>query len=133
MTRIAIGFVAIILTGCASVSTIPLSTNAFQITTKAMSGCSAEQTQKVAFKRAAAETIKKGYDRFVVTDSQFRPLVYSGYGIYGGTSQISNQALSVTMFKDGDPEGSKAIAAREVLGAKWQDALKEETFSCWDT
>ncbi len=119
-----------LVSGCASVSTIPLSANSFQLTTKASPECSADQAQRIALKRAAAETLKQGYDSFIITNAAMQPVVYSGWG--GGIGQISNQALSVTMYRNGDPEAAKALSARDVLGPKWQDALKEQTFNCWD-
>lgn len=131
MSRILLSSIAVALGACASVSTIPLSKNSFQLTTKATPECSAEQTRNIAFKRAAAETIKQGYDSFVVTDAKQQPLLYSDYMLTGGVSQISNQSLSVTMYREGDPAGADALSARTVLGPKWQEALGEESFSCY--
>jgi len=129
MLRLTLALLAAGLVGCASVSTIPLSQNSFQLTTKATPECSADQTQKVAFKRAAAETIKRGYDPFVVNGTEFRPETYGG-GYYG-VNTISNQALTVTMYRTGDPAGANGLVARDVLGPKWQEALAEQTFSCY--
>lgn len=131
MIRFAALAMGAFLAGCAAVSTIPLSQNSFQITTKASPECSAEQTQKIAFKRAAAETIKKGYDNFQISGSEFRP--EQTVNLWNGSmSTLANQSLTVTMYKTGDPAGSNALSAREILGAKWQEELKETSFNCYD-
>ena len=131
MHRPAMMLLAAMLTGCASVSTIPLSQNSFQLTTKASPECSADQTQRLAFKRAAAETIKYGYDTFIVSGTEFRPQATANIW-NGSASTLANQALTVTMYRTGDPAGSNALDARQVLGAKWQEAIGEQTFSCYD-
>ncbi len=131
MIRFAALAIGAVVGGCAAVSTIPLSQNSFQITTKASPECSAEQTQKIAFKRAAAETIKKGYDTFQISGSEFRP--QQTVNLWNGSmSTLANQALTVTMYKTGDPAGSNALSAREILGPKWQEELGETSFNCYD-
>src|SRR6185312_3798269 len=58
------------LAGCASTSTIPLSQDTFQITASAAPACGTAGAQQVAFKQAAVETIRRGYDRFVIVGGQ---------------------------------------------------------------
>lgn len=131
MIRIAGLLVIALVAGCAAVNTIPLSQNSFQITTKASPECSAEQTQKIAFKRAAAETIKNGYDSFVVSGTEFRP--QQTLNMWNGSSStLANQALTVTMYRAGDPAGANALVARDILGPKWQHQLGETSFNCFD-
>lgn len=109
-----------------------MSQNSFQITTKASPECSADQTQKIAFKRAAAETIKKGYDSFVIGGTEFRPQQSINFW-NGSSTTLANQSLMVTMYRSGDPAATNALVARDILGPKWQEAVKETTFNCWDT
>jgi hypothetical protein len=47
-----------LLSGCASVSSIPLSKDTFQVVANASSYCSADNAQKAAFQEAAVETIR---------------------------------------------------------------------------
>jgi hypothetical protein len=100
---------------------MPLAQDTVQITSSAAPACGRMGAEKVAFQRAAVETIRRGYDRFVVLggDSQtnirvigYTPTtayttggrgyatttVYGGQPIYGGSH---NQGLVVKMFRGG--------------------------------
>jgi uncharacterized protein YceK len=57
------------LSGCASVSSIPLSKEPFQVVANASAYCSADNAQKAAFTEGAVETLRKGYDSFVIVGS----------------------------------------------------------------
>jgi len=121
------------LGGCAQVSTIPLSKDTFQVTSNAMGACGPQGAEKVAFQQAAAETLRKGYDNFMIvnTDRQSRletASIYSGTASYGHSF---SQGMVVRMFKADDPAGAQALSARETLGPKWQEAMKPEvSYSC---
>ena len=121
-----------LLSGCASVSSIPLSKDTFQVVANASSHCSADNAQKAAFQEAAVETIRKGFDSFVIIGSD-RQSEVAGASVWGGNASYSHehsQALTVKMFKDGDPGSAQAISARETLGPKWQEMLNGHQFSC---
>jgi hypothetical protein len=119
--------------------------------------------QKVALQRAAAETIRHGYDRFLIVGSQYQnnvgvvgytPVVANttgsvtatGFGnsatafgnsttTYSGGQPIvagtHDQAFVVKMFKEGDSAGANAVSARETLGPKWQDAVAQDSHTCF--
>ena len=133
MIRFAVGLAAIGLTACASVSTIPLSKDTFQITSNALGACGADGAQRVAFQQAAAETIRRGYDTFVIVGTDRQSQLESA-SIWGGSANYSHtysKELTVKMFHDGDPSSAQAISARETLGPKWQEAIKtESSYSC---
>ena len=128
-----------------------------QITASAAPACGAIGAQKVAFQRAAIETINRGYDKFVILGGEAQNNVgvvgytpvqahttgsATAYG-YGNTATAHGQSttsytggqpiiagsrdqgLIVKMFKDGDPAGNNALSAREQLGPKWQEAVKD--------
>ena len=151
-----------LLAGCAKASTIPLAQDTLQITSSAAPICGMSGAQNVALRQAATETIRRGYDRFLILGSQYQnnigvvgytpvtanttgSVTATGYGnvatayanssttysggqpIMGGTH---NQGFIVKMFKDGDPAGSNAVAARESLGPKWQDAVAQNSVTC---
>lgn len=112
--------------GCASTSTVPLAQDTIQITARAAPVCGPALAEKVALKQAAVETIRRGFDRFVVLNAQasgtYRgndPVYVQrlGGGLYsasGGDAIIApNQALTIKMFKDGDPQGGNALSARD--------------------
>jgi hypothetical protein len=114
--------------GCASVSTIPLSADSFQLTSRGMSGCSPEAAQKVAFEQAAVETIRRGYDSFVITGTDKQSELTSA-SLWGGSATYGHnysQGLTVRMFKAGDPAGAAAIPARDTLGPKWEETIKQD-------
>lgn len=81
MNNPAILIVVVALAGCANASTMPLSQDTVQITSRAAPICGPEGAQKVAIKQASVETIKRGYDRFLIMDAAAR----SDVGVVGYT------------------------------------------------
>lgn len=133
----------LVLAGCAGTSTIPLSQDSFQITASAAPICGALGAQQVAFKQAAAETIRRGYDRFQIMGGQASASVVgttpifvdrTGYGsavVSGGQPLVAHdQGLFVKMFRDGDPAGANALSARDTLGPEWQEIVKKPALTC---
>lgn len=161
MKQIAI-ISAAALAGCASTAMMPISADTVQIMSGAAPICGAEGAQKVAVRQASVETIKRGFDRFIIlnaaANSDVRvvghtPVVAqsSGYATatgfgttaYGSsTTTVSggypiiagrhHQGLLVKMFKDGDPAGGNALSARAELGPKWREAVQSEAMTCLD-
>lgn len=103
------------LAGCASSSVMDLDSSTVQISTRAAEVCGPQGAQRVATRQAALETLKHGFDRYIVTaakansDSRFAgftPLVantygsgsISGYGNYATVNGYSN-----TTFTGGQP------------------------------
>lgn len=157
MKWILLAACAVVLCGCAKSSTIPLSADTMRITTSAAPVCGATGAESVAFRRAAVETINRGYDKFIIIGGEaqnnvgvvgYTPVqahttgtaTATGYGnvayasgqsttTYSGGQPIiagtHDQGLVVKMFKDGDPAGQNALSAREQLGPKWADTVKE--------
>jgi hypothetical protein len=127
MSKLVIALVAATaLAGCA---------NTFQVTTTAAPICGAEGAQQIALKRAAIETIRRGYDKFVIVGGQGGPSVVGhtpvyvyGSAAYGGAPMVAHgQGLKV--FRDGDPAAENALSARQTLGPDWQEAAKKGTFA----
>jgi hypothetical protein len=108
---------------------MPLSQDTFRLLTSAAPVCGPVGAQNVAIRRAAIETINRGFDRFVILDAASADTVrVVGYSAATGTPIFAgghSQGLIVKMFKDSDPNGANAISARAALGAKWEDAIKE--------
>ena len=61
---------AFLLGGCASSSVMQLDSNTVQITTSAAPVCGSQGAQQVAQKRAAYETLKRGFDRYMIVGAQ---------------------------------------------------------------
>jgi hypothetical protein len=148
----------VVLAGCARSSVIPMSADTFQIMSGAAPICGATGAQMVAARQAAVETIRRGYDRFMVVNGGYQnnvgvvgytPVTANSYGsasVYGNTAYGSstttysggqpiiagthNQALVVKMFNSGDPAGHNAIDARGQLGPEWQKAIQSDSATC---
>lgn len=70
MRQVAVCILGLTLAGCASSSTIPIAQDTFQVTASAAPICGSQGAQQVAVKQAAVETIRRGYDRFIVVGGQ---------------------------------------------------------------
>lgn len=134
MTRFALTLLPCLLCACASVDTMPLSQDSFALTSTGLGGCGARGAERVAFQQAAATTLRKGYDRFVVAQNARDARLDSASSMLwtaaSGGMQFNHtysQNMQVKMFREGDPAVANAISAREVLGPQWQLALNPET------
>jgi hypothetical protein len=72
MKKIIACLITTTLLGCAGSSAIPLAQDTVQISSRAAPVCGAEGAQKVAFRQASVETIRRGYDRFLIIGGQYR-------------------------------------------------------------
>lgn len=137
--------VAATLSGCARSTTMSMSQDTFQITASAAPICGPNGAQKVAIRQASAETIRRGYDKFMIagagasqsvvgaTPIFVQPIGGGGVIAYGGAPMISSgQTLVVKMFRDGDPAGANALSARSELGPRWQELSAKPTQTCFD-
>jgi hypothetical protein len=144
----------LLLFGCASSSTLPLADNVVKISARTSPICGSQSTERIALQQAAAETIKRGYDKFVIMQARYNenrevigytPVVASttgsyGYGNYSANTYVTgdqpivggsnNSGLIVKMFEADDPDAEKALPAREILGPDWKEKVKSETFTC---
>lgn len=149
--------IILLLSSCVQSSTMRVSQNQAIIQTSAEPMCGSVGAARAAQKQAAVETIKAGYDRYIITSAASANNVtatqmpgsyqtygtmnsYGGYGtvnatttytpgpiIYGGSH---DQSIGVRMFKDGEPGSNQAISAREVLGPKWAVIVKDGVNLC---
>lgn len=115
MRTILICVLTVALSACVRTSTMPLAADTVQITARAAPACGAEGAEKVAIKQAAIETLKAGYDRFIVIGGAAQnnvavvgttPVVANTYGSataygYGNTATAYGQ--STTTYSGGTP------------------------------
>lgn len=94
---------------------MPLAKNLVQITSSAAPVCGVAGAQRVATARAAIETIKNGYERFIITDDEYQNTMrIAGYtpvsahttghataNTYGSTTNIYGHAT--TTYSGGTP------------------------------
>ncbi|TPM59178.1 hypothetical protein FJ959_09935 [Mesorhizobium sp. B2-2-4] len=143
-----------LLSACAASSAMRTSANTAIIQSSAAPVCGGIGAARVAEKQAAIETLKAGYDRYIIYDAAASndvrvtqmPGSYQTMGsasVYGNTATFNantqyipgptivsgghHQALGVKMFKDGEQGAAQAIPARDTLGPDWQKLLKEGT------
>lgn len=104
-----------VVAGCAQSSVMDLDSNTIQITTEAAPVCGQGGAQQVAAKRAAYETLRRGYDKYVILAGDYQnnvgvvghtPIVANTYGsgsinAYGNTATYSGQ--SSTYVSGGQP------------------------------
>jgi hypothetical protein len=147
--KIAMLVLAALLSGCAGGEAMRTSANTMQINASAAPACGSLGAARVAEKTAAIETIKAGYDRYIITNGtaqnnvavlqsggQFNTTLYGnsattfytpGATIVAGSH---DQSLSVVMFKNGDPSAGNALDARTALGEHWEDVVKYGIQTC---
>lgn len=149
----------LLLAGCANSSVIRVSENSAIIKTSAAPICGGTGAAKVAQKQAAIETIKAGYDRYVIVAAQSSNNVhaiqtpgsyqtygtvntYGNYGTVNATTTYTpgpivydgthDQAFGIRMFKEGEVGSGQALSARGMLGPKWQEIVKNGVMTCTD-
>lgn len=150
-------FGALMLTGCTSSSAVRTSQNTAIIKTSAEPLCGSQGAARVAEKQAAIETLKAGYDRYIITGAASSDNVsvtqmpghyntygtanmYGNYGTYSATTTYQpgptivsgsyDQSFAIRMFKDGEPGANQALSAKDTLGPKWPEIVKNGINFC---
>ena len=96
--RLPAALLAIGLSACARSAILPLSADTIQITTSAAPVCGATSAQNVALRRAAIETISRGFDKFVILAADAK----NNVGIVGYTPVIGTTTGSATINSYGN-------------------------------
>jgi len=144
--------VGLVLSGCAGAEVTRVSQNAMIVDAGAAPACGAKGAARVAAKSAAVETIKSGFDGYIIggiaSQNNVRTITTPGqsytYGNYGGgtinaTTYYTedtyvvgshDRRLYVVMFKKTDPEFKKAVDARKMLGENWEETVKNGVHNC---
>ena len=157
MRIVVISIISGSLAGCAGASATRLSANTMIIEAGAAPACGPGGAAKVAAKSAAIETIRAGYDRYIIAGAQGQNNVSSntlpgsyntagslnygrGYGTYNATTTYTpgptivsgshDRQLAVVMFKNGEPGSENALDARAALGPDWADFTQSGIRTC---
>jgi hypothetical protein len=155
-------FVALIalapaLAGCAGAQAMRTSLDTMVIQASAAPACGGMGAARVAQKSAAIETLKAGYDRYIIfsgaaennvavvhgpgTVQTTGTMAYGGgFGTYNGVSTYipgptfvvghHDQSLTVKMFHEGDLGAEQALSARDALGPDWAEQVKSRVMTC---
>lgn len=150
---------ATILASCASSSITRLSKNRAVISTSAAPVCRTTGAASVASQMAAIETLKAGYERFIVlgvgtanntrlvstgptyanTTGSFNRIGNTVYGsahtTYGGQMTYlagsNNAEMELVMLNHGDPGFDEGLDAKETLGPEWQEKVEKGINTCF--
>lgn len=130
---IVAGLCVAALAGCASSSMMRLNADTAEINVNAAPVCGSAGAQRVAYEDAAIETLRAGYDGFIIggTD-EANPFggvlfnqTYGASNSFGSATMLfrHDQKLLIKMFHRGDPGYSRTVDARSVLGPKWEQKV----------
>jgi hypothetical protein len=147
------------ISGCVSSDVTPIAQDTVLVSTNAAPACGRQGARKVAIMQASVETLKRGYDRFIVVGSDAHSdvrvvgttpvygsstFMASSYGnsiygsgsttLYGGQPIIGGsheQQFAIKMFRPGDPGYEQALDARAELGPDWATRIKEKKLTCF--
>ena len=129
------GFV-VTMTGCARTSTTTLDGDTVEITVRVATICDGTDAERLAHRHAAVETIRRGFEDYIVVDSvggdhlaDHAPLTARST-LYGNSSTpilsgnapllAHHRVLTVRMFPAGQGESSATVSAHAVLGDDWE-------------
>lgn len=147
------GVLAFALGSCAGAQATRTSQNTLVIDAGAAPACGSLGAAKVAAKSAAIETIRAGYDRYIIAGAQAQnnvsvhqmPGSIQTQGtVYGNTYQATStyvpgptfvagthdRQLNVVMFRNGEPGAQTALDARDQLGPDWAGLVKNGVRTC---
>jgi hypothetical protein len=155
--RLLAAGLCLLAVGCARSSVVRVSENSAIVTTSAAPACGGAGAAKVAQKQAAIETLKDGYDRYIIVaaaaannvQATQMPGTYqtigtlNSYGSYGTLNTTTtyqpgpvifsgthDQSFGIRMFKDGQSGSEQAISAKEILGPKWTEIVRDGVMTC---
>ena len=134
--RVLLLLIPAVLIGCARSSTVPVGEDTIEITVYVGTICDARDAARLAQRHAAVETIRRGFDDYIVIGSAggdhvagdapetARTTLFGG----GGGALFSDDApllahhrvLTVRMLQAGEGDSAATVSARAVLGDEWE-------------
>ena len=125
-----------VLAGCARTSTVPVDADTIEIAVRVAAICDGRDAERLARRQAAVETIRRGFDDYVVVDSLGGDHVADDTpatartNLFGdGTRALFSEdapllahhrVLTVRMFRAGEGDSTATVSARALLGDHWQ-------------
>lgn len=138
---------AAVLAGCARTSTAPVGADTIEITVHVGTICDGRDAERLARRHAAVETIRRGFDDYVVIGSfggdhtageehaTARTTLYgsSGRTLFAEDAPLlaHHRVMTVRMFRAGEGDSAATVSARAVLGDEWEAvAAKGPSTTC---
>jgi len=125
-----------VTTGCARTSAVLVDADTIQVAVRVATICDATDADRLARRHAAAETIRRGFQDFVVVDSvggdhaaEHVPETARTNLFGAGAAPLFSEdapllahhrVLTVRMFHAGQGESEATVSARAVLGDDWE-------------
>lgn len=149
-------FSALFLSGCVSSGSARLSEREVMVQSSADPVCGAHGALIAAQRQAAIETIKAGYDKYIVLGASNSNNVQT-HILPGATktrvkADFDDESLSykvttrhkpdivttgsfdhefmIRMFREGEPGAFQAVSARAILGPQWSEIVRVGVFNC---
>ena len=102
------------LSGCASSSVMDLDRNTIEISTSAAPACGSQGAQQVAVKTAAIETLRRGFDSYIILGAQ----ADNNVGVVGHTPITANTFQNGTINAYGNRATYSGTANTYVSGGQ---------------
>ena len=134
--RVLLLLLPAVLTGCARTSTAPVGTDTIEITVHVGTICDGRDAERLARRHAAVETIRRGFDDYVVIGSaggdhmaEEEPATarttlsgVSGRTLFSEDAPLlaHHRVLTVRMFQAGEGDSAATVSARAALGDEWE-------------
>ena len=134
--RVLLLLLPVVLAGCARTSTAPAGEDTIEITVHVATICDGGDAERLARRHAAVETIRRGFDDYIVIGSvggdhvaEEAPAT-ARTTLYGdsGRTLLSEDApllahhrmLTIRMFRAGEGDSAATVSARAALGDEWE-------------
>ena len=134
--RVLLLLLPAVLTGCARTSTVPVGEDTIEVTVHVGTICDEGDAARLAQRHAAVETIRRGFDDYIVIGSvggdhtageepaTARTTLYgsSGRTLFSEYAPLlaHHRMLTIRMFPAGEGDSAAAVSARAVLGDEWE-------------
>ena len=130
-----------VTTGCARTSAVPVDADTIEISVRVATICDRTDADRLARRQAAVETIRRGFQDFVVLDSvggdhaaghapeSARTNLYgtSAAPLFSEDAPLRahHRVLIVRMFQAGQGESAATESARAILGEDWEALVRK--------
>ena len=133
--RVLLLLIPAVLIGCARTSTVHVGEDTIEVTVHVGTICDARDAARLAQRHAAVETIRRGFDDYIVIGSvggdhvageapeTARTTLFGGGGtLFSEDAPLlaHHRVLTVRMFQAGEGDSTATVSARAVLGDEWE-------------